>query len=489
MHRFSLKKITAASTCITLLACLSLDVRAQPIDLNLPTLGGASGTMLSDDYKYELGHAWLMAYRAQVPTVDDPIIFDYLEHLTYRLAQHSQLSDRRIQLIVVSNPTLNAFALTGGVVGVQDGIFLSAKNEAQLASILSHELAHLSQHHFERGIESQKNATIPTMAGLLAGLVLAATTGSDAGIAAMAATQAASIQNQLRFSRQNEQEADRIGMKTMVGAGLDPRQSSRMFEEMQRASRYYGSHMPEFLLTHPLTESRIADAKMRADRYPKGGEVNSLDYAIVQARVKIRYEKNPQTAIKNFQAALESSKGTMQQANRYGLAIAQTDAGLYSQAEQTLQPLLDQHPNNIPFQLAKTKLLSARGQTAKAKSLLEDLLKTNPDNYPLMQSYAKLLQKTKDIKGARAIWLKLSELRPNQPSIWFQLAEVDGLVGDIKSVHTARAEYFLLSGNPEAAVRHLHYALKLVEGDYLQTEIIQQRLRDIEAWKQRLKLK
>jgi predicted Zn-dependent protease len=399
------------------------------------------------------------------------------------------LQDRRIDIVVVSNPSLNAFAVPGGVVGVHNGIFLNAKNEAQLGSILAHELAHLSQQHFERGVEAQQRSTIPTMAGLLAGIVLAATTGSDAGIAAIAASQAGAIQNQLRFSRQNEQEADRIGMQTMVEAGFDPRQSSAMFEEMQRASRYYGNRVPEFLLTHPLTESRISDAKTRGDRYPAGGQVNSLDYAIVQARVRIYFEENPQSAIKFFRAKIASTSGIELEANRYGLAIALTDAGRFDEAGKTLQPLLERRKNNIPYQLANTQLMAASGQGRQAQQRLEQLLRISPNNYPLMQSYAKLLQANDQIMASRDAWVKLSGHYPNQPSIWYQLAEVQGLAGNIKAVHTSRAEYFLLAGNPDAATRHLNYALKLVEGDYLQTEIIQQKLRDIQAWKQRLNLR
>ncbi|CAH0991368.1 Beta-barrel assembly-enhancing protease [Sinobacterium norvegicum] len=462
---------------------------AQTSDLNLPTLGNSGANMFSDDQKYDLGRAWLMAFRGQAPTVDDPIIYDYLEHLIYRLAQHSQLQDRRIDIVVVANPTLNAFAVPGGVVGVHNGIFINAKNEAQLGSILAHELAHLSQQHFERGVEARQRSTIPTMAGLLAGIVLAATTGSDAGIAAIAASQAGAIQSQLRFSRQNEQEADRIGMQTMVDAGLDPRQSAAMFEEMQRASRYYGNRAPEFLLTHPLTETRISDAKTRGDRYPAGGSVNSIDYAIVQARVRIYYEENPQSAIKFFRAKINTTQGVELESNHYGLAIALTDAGRYEEARKELTPLLEKRRNNIPYQLADTKLLAASGQAKQAQLRLQQLLKINPTNYPLMQSYAKLLLATNQIQASRDVWLRLSELYPNQPSIWYQLAEVQGLSGNIKAVHTARAEYFLLAGNPDAATRHLNYALKLVEGDYLQTEIIQQKIRDIQAWKQRLNLK
>ncbi len=494
MYRLLAKKsgVITALCCFfvgfSLLTLNNQQAAAQTIELNLPTLGNTGANLYSEEQKRQLGQAWLMSFRAQVRTVNDPIIFNYLENLIYLLAQHSQLSDRHLELVVVSNKSLNAFAVPGGIVGVHIGIFLTAKNEAQLASILSHELAHLSQEHFERGREAQQRASIPTMAGMLAGLVLAATAGGDAGIAAITATQAAGLQNSLRFSRQNEQEADRIGMETMYESGFDPRQSSAMFQQMQRGSRYSGSHAPEFLLTHPLTESRIADAKLRSERYPKGGLINEIDYSVVQARVRIYFEESPQSAIKFFKANSKNTEGFEKEASQYGLAIAQSDAGLFDQASETLQPLIEKRPNYIPYQLVRTNILAARGQTLEAKKELENLLAISPNNYPLMQAYALLLQRMDELSASRDVWKALSELHPRQPSIWFELAEIEGLNGNIMAVHLARAEYFLLSGNPDAATRHLRYALKLAEGNYLQTEIIEQRLRDIQSWKQQLNL-
>ena len=240
-------------------------------ELKLPNLGENSTSLFSPEQEYQLGRAWLRMFRSQVPTLDDPLIHDYLENLLYNLATHSELQDRRIELVVVENPVLNAFAVPGGVVGVHTGLMLYAQSEDELATVLAHEIAHLSQRHFSRGVEQQKKQQPLSLAGMLAGLVLIATTGSSAGMAALSASQAAAIESQLRFSRANEQEADRIGMQTMAEAGMDPHAAPAMFERMLTATRYSsGNRVPEFLRTHPVTTNRIAETRARAAEYEVG---------------------------------------------------------------------------------------------------------------------------------------------------------------------------------------------------------------------------
>ena len=190
-------------------------------ELKLPNLGESSSSLFSPEQEYQLGRAWLRMFRSQAPTLDDPLLQDYLEDLIYRLVTHSELQDRRIDVVIVDNPVINAFAVPGGVIGVHTGLLLYAQNEDELATVLAHEIAHLSQRHFSRRVEQQQKQQPLTMAGLLASAVLIATTGG-AGLAAMTATQAAALDAQLRYSRSAEQEADRIGMQTMVKAGMDP---------------------------------------------------------------------------------------------------------------------------------------------------------------------------------------------------------------------------------------------------------------------------
>ena len=282
------------------LACLI----GQPVIANdLPSLGDSSSGIVSPEQEHQLGRAWLSLLRGQVPQLSDPLLKDYLERSVYRLAETSQLQDRRLEFVLLDSPQLNAFAAPGGIIGVNGGLFLHAQTEAEYASVLAHELAHLSQRHFARGLEAQKRMQLPLMAAMLAGVVAAAAGAGDAGIAAIISTQAAAIQSQRRFSRQNEQEADRIGIINLERAGYDPRAMPEMFGRLMRQYRY-DQKPPEFLLTHPVTESRIADTKNRAEQYPDTGVEDSLRYQLLRARVELKFESTPGVSAKRFRAML-----------------------------------------------------------------------------------------------------------------------------------------------------------------------------------------
>lgn len=299
----AIKNLTAQVFAPWLIA-LTLCQPAQAKEIQLPNLGDASSGVVSLQQEQALGEAWSRSFRSQVPTSSDPQLADYTEKLLQNLAQYSEIQHKQLNVIMVENSSMNAFAVPGGVVGVHTGLFRYAKTEAQLSSVLAHELAHLSQRHFARGVEKQRNSSVPTMAAMLASLVLAATVGGDAGIAAMSVTQAAALDSRLRFSRQNEQEADRIGMKTMAAAGIDPYAAADMFEQMLQATRY-SKRPPEFLLTHPVTEKRIADTRNRAMRYPRETSQTSLDYQLMRARVMLELSETPGAAVKRFVRELD----------------------------------------------------------------------------------------------------------------------------------------------------------------------------------------
>ena len=269
---------------ISLLFCLPWSISGNQ---DLPTLGDSTSGIISLEQERALGQRFLRSIRAQAPTLDDPILQDYLEHLIYQLASHSQLADRRLDLVLIRNPTLNAFAAPGGIIGVHHGLFFYGETEHEMSAILSHEIAHLSQRHFARKLAESKKSSALNIAGLLAGIVLAATAGSDAGLAAMTGTQAYGQNQFLKYSREREAEADRIGIYTLADAGMDPRAMAYMFERLQRASRYStGNRIPEFLRTHPVTNDRIADSYNQTRNYPSETYPIRLDYQLMRARAR-----------------------------------------------------------------------------------------------------------------------------------------------------------------------------------------------------------
>ena len=441
------------------LACLALPAGAN----DLPSLGDATSSVVSPEQEHRLGRAWLSMLRGQIDQLSDPQLKDFVETSVYRLAETSELQDKRLEFVLLNSPQINAFAAPGGIVGVNGGLLLNAKTEAEYASVMAHELAHLSQRHFARGIEAQQRMQVPVMAAMLAGIVAAAAGAGDAGIATMMGAQAAAIQEQRRFSRQNEQEADRIGLLNLERAGYDPRAMPRMFELLMRQYRY-DSRPPEFLLTHPVTESRIADTRNRAEQFPAGGIENSLQYQLMRARTQLLFEETPGIAAKRFRAMLDTDP-TLEAAH-YGLAIAQIKSGQHEQARKELEGLLSKSPDALAYNLAMVDVDSATKRIGDAQRRLERMRGLYPDSYPLEQARIDLLLKQGQNQQAEAALDQLLKQRGNDPDVWYQVAEVRGLTGNIIGLHRARAEFFALVGDYDQALEQLDLAKRRASSNF-----------------------
>lgn len=470
---------------LLLSSLLSLPAPANE-ELKLPNLGESSTSLFSAEYEHQLGQTWLRIFRSQAPTIDDPLLFDYMENLIYELVTHSKLEDRRVELVMVNNPTINAFAVPGGVIGVHNGLLMYAQTEDELATVLAHEIAHLSQRHFSRGVEFRQNQQPLTMAAMLAGLILMATAGGDVGMAAISAAQAAAQDSALRYSRGNEQEADRIGMQTMVAADMDPHAAPAMFERMLQASRYSGGdHIPEFLRTHPLSESRIADTRNRARQYPKQIRPTSLDYQLMRARVANQLANTPEEAVQRFRGELRGSPRSREAAS-YGLVLALTAAGRADEAALELDGIWSGNPDRLEYVIADAEIDMARNQPEKAIEKLGKQLQLSPHNHPATMAYANALMKNQQPHIAEEVLLEQGKVRPNDPGLWYLLAEVQGLSGNIAGLHQARAEYFILNGILDEAERQLTYAIKLTKNDYLTSARLNQRLTDIAQMREQM---
>ena len=459
---------------------------ALAAEIKLPILGDATSGIVSKQQEYELGRTWLKAFRSRVREHDDPLMQQYLEQLLYNLATYSDVEDPRLQLVIINNPSMNAFAVPGGVVGFHTGVFALAENEDQMASVLAHELAHLSQRHFARGVEAQRASSMLSLGGLLASLVIAATAGGDAGMAAITATQAVAMNDQLRYSRSNEQEADRMGLQTMERANRDPGAVADMFATLLKATRYKGSRPPEFLLTHPVTEKRIADARGRAMASSMRQYSRSPEFHLIKARALVAISNNPKNAIKRFNSQLRSNPQNPQGA-QYGLALAYIGAGEFDLARQSVARLLKDNPYQLSFQYADLELDIATKEYNQGLAKLDKLLRLSPNNYPLTTIKSEILWQAHRYEEAGEVLTALSRMRPEDPMIWYRLAEVRGLAGNISGVHEARAEYFILVGAFDQAREQLSLAVKLVASDFKRSAIVRQRIRDVAALEDRIK--
>lgn len=448
-------------------------------NIQLPSLGENSAGLISLADEYELGQALIKRYRASVPTSRDPFIEDYLQRLLQQIVAHSDLSDKRLQLIILDTPSLNAFAAPGGIVGVNTGTFLSAQNEQQLASILAHEIAHLSQRHYARRLQQHKTNYAVSMAALLASIMVAASGNGDVGMAGITAVQAASIDSSLRFSRSMELEADRIGMQTLVRGGFDPYAMPGMFEQMLRSARYR-TKVPEFLLTHPVTESRIADSMARARKYPQTQRANDEEFQLIQARVLLHHENNSAYAVRRFEEELGKYRTLSAEATHYGYVIALTRHGDLDKAREALPGLKKHIKNPVAIAIAAADIEAAAQNHKLAIEILEEVLQSRPSNHPINVRMAEILMAAGEYKKCQELLLKHVQRQPENAYVWYLLAEVHGLAGNILQVHRARAEYFILLGAYSKAEIQLRNAIKLTdEKDFQAQARLDQRLLDV----------
>ena len=451
----------------------------------LPVIGDASSSVISIASEYNLGRLYIAQLRRTLPEYIDPITQDYAEHLVYRLSEYSELTDRRLEIALIDDKSVNAFAAPGGIVGINAGLIFHAETEGQLASVLSHELAHLSQRHFARRMQRQKDRSLANSLMILGSVALAGVTSNPN---ALLVGQQAITQQNLSFSRGDEQEADRIGFKNMVAAGFDPKSTSYMFEKLQSLSRLSGSNELEFLRSHPLTKNRIADAQSRAQGLEGKNYRNSLDYELIRNRSIVHFSEVPRQAVTIFQKEVEVAKTKKERLEAiYGLALAYSKDNKHTEALENMRSALNIDNENLILQIGLLELHIAAENYFEAEALASSLLSTNPINYPITMFYNKVLMNKGDYELGEKILRELSLMRPKDPEVWYWLAEVQGLDKNVIGLHLSRAEYFFLNGAYETSIKHLRMAMDLASNNFQLTESIHNKIershKSIEALK------
>ncbi|WP_288993083.1 M48 family metalloprotease [uncultured Marinobacter sp.] len=452
---------------------------AQSSDSTLPSIGGAGGGLISERQETDIGRQVMTSIRRSAPQITDALVQDYLNSIIYRLVPSAPLSSSDLTLAIIDSPDINAFAVPGNVVGVNGGLFLNAESEQQFASVLAHELAHLSQRHFARRLEQQETSAPLTIAGMIAGIILSAVTQSDVGIAAIAGTQALAVQNMLAYSRAHEQEADRVGMDILASSGMDPRGMPEMFEIMMRQNRLQGNRVPEYLSTHPLTQNRVSDTRNRAEQYPRRDVADAQEYHLVRSRLQVRYAKSADIAVETFKDYLNRSDTEKPDAIRYGLAVALLRNGNQSEAIIELERLLDGTPGRITYQVTLAEALIEQDKLNEARSLLSEALARNPGNYPITDMLAHLETAAGNGERAAEYLHRLTRELPKKEHLWLRLAEAEGLARNIVGVHRARAEYDILMGDLEAAQRQLRQAQERLPAGAPLRQIVTERLSQV----------
>ncbi|MGH8493883.1 MAG: M48 family metalloprotease [Moraxellaceae bacterium] len=473
---------------LLLLVIAACPSRAGQGSSDLPELGDEASSVISPEQEYRLGRTWMRQLRGSTPAVSDPLVQNYLEHLCYRLAFHSPLQNPDISLIVIPDKSINAFAVPGGVVGINVGLLLNAETEAETAGVLGHELGHLSQRHFARQLAAQKQNQWMYLGTLLASIALAAAGSGDGAYALGMGAQAAMVDNQLSYSRQYEQEADRIGMQTLVDSGMDPHAMPVFFQRLQRQSRMVGN-IPEFVLTHPLTESRIADTMARANQYVQKLPQDSLDYQLIRVRLQAYYMADSGRGIAYFQQQLIelNPKTDSARINRLGLALALNRDRQYDKAREALAPLLEENPLRVDYVVAAADIEMADRQYEAAIKLLSPAVAVNPDSYPLLVYFARAQIAGNHPELVTERLEVASRERSDDPLIWRLLVDANTASKNTLGIYRSRAEVYFLQGDDNRALEQLRMAANSVRDNYPLTAKIQKRMREIQQAKGDLK--
>lgn len=443
----------------------------------LPDLGDVSQSEMSPQMERRLGESIMREVRADPSYSDDAEVTDYLNALGYKLVAASSDSRQQFDFFLIKDPQVNAFALPGGFVGINSGLMLTAQSESELAGVVSHEVAHVTQRHMARMLAQQKQSSVTSIAAL-ALAVLAARANPDLGQAAIAAASASAVQSQLNYTRDHEKEADRVGFQVLEKAGFDAHAMAIFFERMQRATRFYESSAPAYLRTHPLTYERIADMQNRAQNLAYRQVPDSLDFQLMRAKLKAGQD-TPQEALAFFEESLGERKYLSESASRYGLVTALMRVKNYARAGRELAILREALPHNPAIEALAGRYYVARGDANAAIQTYREALRNHPGYRALVYDYAELLLAS----GQPAEALKLVESRL-QYSVsdyhMYQLqAKAYAALGKRLSQHRASAEAYYRMGNVRAAIDQLVLAQKSGDGDFYQQSSVDARLREL----------
>lgn len=444
---------------------------------NLPDLGDAAESTLSRQSEHALGEQTMRSLKAAGAMLDDPEIDAYLDALGHRLvATDPDLAGQPFRFFAVDSNQLNAFALPGGHIGVHTGLIAATQSESELASVLAHEISHVGQHHIARQIAAQSGGQMLSMAAMVAAILAAGTGNGQAAMAAATGATAAQQQSMIDYTREHEQEADRIGFQLLVRAGFDPRAMASFFERLQQRTRLVDAGTtPAWLRTHPLTAQRVADAEDRAFAQPYRQVPDSQDYHLARALVR-SYEGTPRDAEQRLAAELAEGRHRDRSAARYGLAAAQLRAGHFSAAEATLDGLVRDGFRHPMLEALAGQILSQSGRDAAARARLEAALKRYPDHLQLVYDYPALLIRGGDHRAAIAFLDAQLARRPADATLHRQAAEAWAALGQPLQSHRHQGEYYALSGDAKAALEQLQLALKDTDDDSPERQIVEARL-------------
>lgn len=478
-------KPTLIATVISALMFTN-SISAQEVDRNqLPEIGTSAVSTLSLDKEELYGKAMMRSLRASQPLLQDPVLIEYINTLGNTLVLNAEGVHYQFEFFVLNNQEINAFAFFGGHIGVHSGLITLADNESELASVLAHEVSHVTQRHLARKMEAQSRNAPLTIAGMVTGVLLTLV-NPQAGFAALSTTMAAGQQAGINYTRSNEKEADRVGMSLLVNSGYDPNGAPDFFRKM--ASKYrYSSKPPAMLLTHPLPDSRISDARNRAQMYSKRLLPVKLDFELAKARISARYEGNTADNIINIKTQIANGDYRLRAAAEYALAISYLDSKDYVNAEKTMQPLISSTPQNLFYVDAMTDIYLGQKQYDKALTMLKNLSLIMPKNQVVTLNYANAAFTAEKYDLAETLLQDFIILNKENYIANDLLTQVYSKQNKLAQMHESKAEVLALLGAYPNAVDQLHMAYNEAEKNSLMQKRIKARILQFQELEDQLK--
>lgn len=441
---------------ILLTACLATTAAGADPRWDLPDIGSPADTVFTRSQAESIGRTILRQMREQGNVLEDPEVAEYVTDLGQRIAPHAHDGEHSFHFFVVNEDEINAFALPGGYIGINSGLIKATRSESELAGVLAHEIAHVTQQHIARRIAGTGKSSILATAAILAAIMLGA--GGDVIPAAIMSAQGLAIQEQINYTRANEYEADRVGLEYLARAGFDPMGMPSFFEVLMRQAGMPGSRLPEFLQTHPLSSNRVAETRDRAERTEVREVHESRSYGLMKARVEVINARSADQAVALFETRLE--RGSADPAHHYGLGLALLRAGRYEEAVATFAPLLEADGNVVVFHSALGEALVLAGRDAEGLAVFERAMALFPRNRPLVVRYAESLLRTRNFERAHAVLLDLfNVVRPTPPQIRL-IANAADAAGLPAEALFYMSEYHLLTGDLAMALDKLRLALR-----------------------------
>ncbi len=474
--RSSVSFLRCALLSLALMTSTGLISGARADDL--PELGESARAEFSPQLERKIGESIMNEIRQREPSyVDDPEINDYLNRLGRRLVEAGSNPTGDFHFFAMRDNSVNAFAMFGGFIGINTGTILIAQSESELAGVMGHEIAHVTQNHLARQIAKQKQNSIPSMIAMAVGL-LAARSNSSVAAGTIMSAQGAVVQAQLAYTRDFEREADRMGYQALEKAGFDVRGMSAFFERLQKAGRLYEINAPVYLRSHPMTVERLSDMQNREQASPYRQILSSLDFQLVRAKLRAQMG-TPRESVTEFETQLKEKKYASLPATRYGLAVALLRAKDAAAAQREMEALQSLKVVSPLIAGLAAEIKTRNGDLPAAQAIYRDALQRFPEAKSLVYGYAEALYAGRRFEQALQFIDSQLQLSFADFKLYGLQAKVYAALGKRLQQHRAQAEFYFLQGQLGPAVEQLQFAQKETDGNFYELSAVDARLREL----------